>query len=323
MNRMFEAKRQGVTADDILILEDAKRVINEYSMRIKIATGELGLFAGKQETNIVKTELLREELKKLSELVKKMPSELAKLEVQVRITEINKQLGEMEIHYGNIVELAERLANATNEGPPTLGDMVQKTRDLSKQFEDISVRGLKGIIDQTKTWRDVLADIGDVVLEEILRKIVRISIGAEASFNWLGTIASTIGLVSGIGGPTTVTTPTPSVPTPTPTTIKFAHEGGRIADIIKGLPSFQYGGEVPIMAKPGEFMVREGPAQRNMELLKAINAGRDVGGGKEVTYNIYALDSRSFIQLMYENKAVIDKVVQEGKRFRKPGYRGE
>ena len=323
MNRMFAAKRRGMTADDILILEDAKRVINEYSMRVKIATGALGLFASKQEISRVKTELLREELQKLDELMDRMPSELAKLEIQVRISEINKQLDETETHYGNIVELAEKLANTTKEGPPTLGEMVQKTRDLSRQFEDISVRGMKGILDKTKTWRNILEDIGEVVLEEILRKIIRISIGAESSFNWLGALSSTFGIITGFGGLGGAGSGgaggVPSTGGARTQTVMTHHQGGEVK---KQLPSFQYGGEVPIMAKPGEFVVAEGPAQRNMELLKAINAGRDGGGGGQaITYTIYAVDARSFQQLLYQNKASIHGIVQEASRVNKVGFR--
>ncbi len=228
----------------------------------------------------------------------------------------------MEYHYGNIVEYAERLANATYEGPPTLGEMVQRTRDLSRQFEDISVRGIKGIIDKTKTWKNILEDIGSVVLEEIIRKLVRISIGAESTFNWLGTLAGTMGIVTGFGGGGGGTKVSPA---PTGSNLLGDisnyypyHSGGEIK---KRLPSFQYGGEIPIMAKPGEFMVREGPAQRNMDLLQAINAGKDISEGKQVTYTIYAVDARSFQQLLYQNKASIHGIVQEASRVHKIGFR--
>ena len=315
---LSEMGLQGVTAGMLLILEDAKRLMKIYSLEMKIATNNLGVFASKQEISATKTRILNKELEELGKLLPDLLG-LPRIEVAARVSEINKQLGEMETHYGNIVELAERLANATYEGPPTLGEMVQKTRDLSKQFEDISVRGMKGIIDQTKTWRNILEDIGEVVLEEIIRKIVRMSIGAESSFNWLGTIASAMGVITGFGGTKPITSATSTVPAATG--IAKAHEGGSIADIVKGLPSFQYGGEIPIMAKPGEFMVREGPAQRNMELLKAINAGREVDGNKQITYTIYAVDARSFQQLLYQNKASIHGIVQEASRVNKVGFR--
>jgi len=59
------------------------------------------------------------------------------------------------------------------------------------------------------------------------------------------------------------------------------HTGGPIKDM--NLPSFQVGGEVPILAQPGEFMVRNGPSQRHRELLENINSGRGTDQTMELT----------------------------------------
>ena len=60
--------------------------------------------------------------------------------------------------------------------------------------------------------------------------------------------------------------------------------------------SYQVGGEVPILAQPGEFVVRKSVAQRNREMLKELNMGGNMrpSQGSGMTVFIKANDASSF-----------------------------
>jgi hypothetical protein len=69
------------------------------------------------------------------------------------------------------------------------------------------------------------------------------------------------------------------------------HSGGEIM-------KFPSGGEVPVMAQSGEFIVRKSAAQENKELLKSINAGATQSKSGQNIYFITANDAKSFSDML-------------------------
>lgn len=68
------------------------------------------------------------------------------------------------------------------------------------------------------------------------------------------------------------------------------HSGGMV-------PAFPAGGEVPITAQRGEFVVRRSVAQQNKEMLRDLNSGKKVEGTPNV-FIIKANDAASFAQML-------------------------
>lgn len=64
------------------------------------------------------------------------------------------------------------------------------------------------------------------------------------------------------------------------------------------IPQFPSGGEVPIMAQPGEFIVRKSAAQDNKDLLKSINSGARQSKQAQNVYFINANDAKSFSDML-------------------------
>ena len=350
LQRMFAAKQMGggVTPDDILILEDAKRVMQEYAMQVKIAENNLGVFASKQEIGRAKTELLKEELEKLKGMLEKLHG-LAKLQVELRISDIERELKEIDKsqqEYTKNLELSYKYLEMEQEGYNEIVIQKEKIRDLEREIAELKERGLaagekeqqldderlnlkkmiaqeqrditnqlRGIISRelveiikgTSTWGDLLANIGDYILQKLIEKLIDVFI-LNQLLSGISTIITSIPTGGGgkgsssTGGGGTV----------------IVHKGGEIP-----MPRFQFGGEVPALLEPGEYVVSEGPAQRYKGLLEAINRGEEIGAGNQNTYIIQAVDAASFFELVRRNPEAIHYVVQEAKRFRRPGFRGE
>ena len=64
------------------------------------------------------------------------------------------------------------------------------------------------------------------------------------------------------------------------------------------IPMFPSGGEVPIMAQPGEFIVRKSVAQDNKEVLKSMNSGARQSKNAQNIYFINANDAKSFSDML-------------------------
>ena len=82
------------------------------------------------------------------------------------------------------------------------------------------------------------------------------------------------------------------------------HSGGEVG-------RFASGGEIPIMAQPGEFIVRGSAAQNNKKLLKGINNGENAmpGGGGHV-FLINAVDAKSFADMLSSPSARAEMELQ-------------
>lgn len=87
-----------------------------------------------------------------------------------------------------------------------------------------------------------------------------------------------------------------SIPAPTPLSFK---EGGL-------LPSFQ-GGGIPIMAHPGELIV---PKWKTDELISSLNTGTTLGAPVNVNLNISAIDTRTGVEFLLQNRGVIASAIQ-------------
>ena len=192
---------------------------------------------------------------------------------------------------------------------------------ISGRIEGVVSSGIKGLIRGTKEWKDVLADIGGTILDIIIEKLVHALFTGQDLGSVFGNIFGAIGGVSGGAGAITSYTTT-GMGSIAKAGVGLYHKGGVIKDLIGGLPKFAVGGEVPIMAKPGEFVVQNGPSQTHRGILEAINAGAELGGKTEnITYQIYAADARSFTQLLYQNKGAVHGIVREAQRYSMPGFR--
>lgn len=77
--------------------------------------------------------------------------------------------------------------------------------------------------------------------------------------------------------------------------LAYRHSGGVVPPAI---PKFEAGGEVPIMAQPGEFVVRKSVAQNNMDLLQDLNAGSRRSRGATNVFLIKANDAASFDDML-------------------------
>lgn len=90
------------------------------------------------------------------------------------------------------------------------------------------------------------------------------------------------------------------------------HSGGFVS-------AFPSGGEVPIMAQPGEFVVRRAAAQENRDALAEINSGSRRVRGTQNVFLIKANDAQSFTDMLSSPSsramieiAIIDAIRKNG-----------
>ena len=140
---------------------------------------------------------------------------------------------------------------------------------------------------------------------------VNFSPGKESTWSKLATITGAIGSIAGgIGGlgglggvPTPVNPgtmpPAGMAPMAGPEFMpSISMPGGAIGHSGMEVPKFPSGGEVPIMAQPGEFIVRKSAAQDNKDLLKSMNSGARQSKGAQNIYFINANDAKSFSDML-------------------------
>lgn len=78
----------------------------------------------------------------------------------------------------------------------------------------------------------------------------------------------------------------------------FNYQPGPILHSGGFIHKFPSGGEVPIMAQPGEFVVRRTAASENKDLLKSINSGSRQSRSAQNVYFINANDAKSFSDML-------------------------
>lgn len=93
---------------------------------------------------------------------------------------------------------------------------------------------------------------------------------------------------------------------------EIKHSGGEIH-------KFPSGGEVPIMAQPGEFVVRKSAAQDNMDLLKSINSGARQSKQAHNIYFITSNDAKSFSDMLTSPSSQAQMEIQITKAILKNG----
>ena len=89
------------------------------------------------------------------------------------------------------------------------------------------------------------------------------------------------------------------------------HDGGLI-------PGFAGGGEVPIIAQPGEFVVNRRATQNNMGMLSAINSGKSFmqsgGGGGGIVIEKIEINARTMLDADQIRREVIPAIERDLKR---------
>ncbi len=94
----------------------------------------------------------------------------------------------------------------------------------------------------------------------------------------------------------------------------FQH-GGMVT--VAALPHYQSGGEVPIMAHQGEFVVNAAATARNRNLLERINTGQDGSAGGMQVQNVFiiqAIDEASFRGKLQTHADLIEAMFQKAMR---------
>lgn len=358
LRAIHKAAMQEMTIGEALILEDIGKAIKNFGRDINIAAYRLGPYASKVEIAREKLEALEEQLKELEELGKgEFPSITAlrqyeeaiakttyQIEKQKKIIQgysqelfqsykyrlmevrgikevyiIEEKLRDLEKERNRLKEQGLKYGEVQLE----INDLIleknlaieRKVSDISNRLKDIGITGLMGVIDGTKTWRNILEDIGEYTIQEIIRGLIEASLIGETLRGGGKLIWDILGGISSLGSLFGGTTTRPSA---IKTGYRVAHLGGEISKI----PRFQFGGEVPIMAKPGEYVVREGPAQRYKGLLEKINAGRDIEGKTEHYYMFFPHDMRTFAEYLMQNKEVVHALTRDAQRHHKIGFRG-
>jgi len=322
IRREMEAALTGGTTGGVLLLEKTKEVMKQWTREVKIATYALGPYASKVSVAYAKLAQLKDQLEDLQKIrtaqegdvgakqLREWDEAIAKttyqIEEQLKImSDINNELtlGRkyrlMEVSgLDKAVVLQERIRDLKKQQSELdekgLGisekqleiyelqtqqqeESARKITEIKDRLESTVATSVKGLIRGTKEWKDILADIGGTILDIIIEKLMKAWIIDQA----LGLMATAVGGL--FSAPATTTTSGGGF-SPSAAGVGFGniyHTGGPIKDM--NLPSFQVGGEVPILAQPGEFMVRNGPSQRHRELLENINSGRGTDQTMELT----------------------------------------
>jgi hypothetical protein len=184
----------------------------------------------------------------------------------------------------NSVEIDKKGKELDNERLELKKQIVQEQTAISDNLKNIVSSGLMDIINKTATWEDILSNVGEYVLEKIIEKLIEATI-LNAALNALGgALSGFLGGTLHSGGEVKGST--------IPSGEKY-HIGGVIKDLNR-LPSFQVGGEVPVLAQAGEFVVRNGPSQSHRKLLEDINSGKDIGS-KPIELTVVNVVDSSFV----------------------------
>ena len=109
----------------------------------------------------------------------------------------------------------------------------------------------------------------------------------SSTLSKIGAVAGLVGSFGALGGLGGSSGPILTIPGEVPR----GHSGGFVG-------SFASGGEVPIMAQPGEFVVRRAIAQDNKDVLQDINTGSKKVKGTTNVFLIKANDAQSFADML-------------------------
>ena len=196
----------------------------------------------------------------------------------------NKRFGELQQTLGKLTVAGDSFIEDVNnqeiairkrtEAQKKAGEQIQatvKTQEISAKKAESTVAALGKTIQQTLTQ-----GVGDAFTSALTKA----QSAADAIRGILGNIASQIqqqligriagSLVGGLFG-------APAI----------AHTGGMILPNGRVGRRFQAGGGVPIIAEPGEFIVRKAAAQGNMNMLRNLNETGQSGGGDVTIVNSF------------------------------------
>lgn len=114
-------------------------------------------------------------------------------------------------------------------------------------------------------------------------------------------------IVGGVGGVNTGMQMTPMGLAPTWSPFR-AHSGGFIKTLAN-MPRFQEGGEVPILAQSGEFIVNRNATRNNLALLERINRGESTSSSVILNVSapviIQAIDTQTGAEFVMQNRRAI------------------
>ncbi len=199
----------------------------------------------------------------------------------------------------------EKSAKKTKKEFGAMGQFLSDTATaMSNSMSDFF---FKVFTREVKSAKDVFREFGRAMLRIIADLIARwivfsVILKALQAVPGIGPIATAVSSVGGFGGPTPQT----------------KHLGGPV------MPSYQFGGEVPALVQPGEFIVNRRAATRNRGLLEQINRGEPMEESAQpvVVVNLSAIDPQTGAEFLLRNantiaEAVSREILQNNGQLRK------
>ncbi len=172
---------------------------------------------------------------------------------------------------------------------------------LTTMFRKMITEGMKA--------KDVMREFGLAILETVATMIAKF-------LAFIATVAVVAAVLAAFGVPPGATFKAAFALAGLTT----KHHGGMITRA--DMPRYHEGGEIPIMAQEGEFVVNRDATARNRSTLERINRGQDVGGngggggGPQIVniWNVTATDAQSFRALMQQNNDLVEGMFQRAIR---------
>jgi hypothetical protein len=184
--------------------------------------------------------------------------------------------------------------NKTSQEFAFIDELARSTaRNMQTSFSNFFFKAFTG---QLRSARELFAEFGRMMLQTISQLIARLLV--IKMFKTMG-FGGLLGFHQG-------------------GVIEKKHFGGLVEPIRAHSGTYLAPDEVPIVAQTGEgILSRRGMTTLGRDNLDRLNRGQvSIGGERNrnniVNYYIYAVDTKSFIQLLYQNKASIHGIVGEG-----------